>query len=444
MAERGARRRVLMVVSAFRPAMIADMQRARMLAWELPALGWDVEVLAPRASEVRQDVIEPEPDAFFAPDTRIHEVGSMARGVFEALGSRTHSWRTLWPMRQRGSALLRAQRFDLVYFTTTTFVYLALGPHWNRQFGIPYVLDFHDPWVKERIATRRAQRWSSRAMEWLGERMERSAVVGAAGVVAVSPRYVETLRRRYEASNPRWLAPTRHAVIPFGARAADLTEAARAPQASNRRARREIVLIYVGAGGAIMARSFILICRAIAALRAQGSSLPDRARITLFGTTYDWKPGQPKALEAAAQRVGVGDLVSELPGRVSFRHSLESLLKCDGALILGVDDAGYMPSKLFSYALSGKPLLASLHRDSPAFAQFQATPGLGRALWFDDNGEMPITDAAQVVASFLNAAATAESDDRRALLEPFLAPTMSLRHANLFDACLGEALRAPR
>ncbi len=42
--------RVLIVTSTYAPAMIADMHRARHLAWELPKLGWQVEILAPDVS----------------------------------------------------------------------------------------------------------------------------------------------------------------------------------------------------------------------------------------------------------------------------------------------------------------------------------------------------------------------------------------------------------
>jgi hypothetical protein len=97
-----------------------------------------------------------------------------------------------------------------------------------------------------------------------------------------------------------------------------------------------------------------------------------------------------------------------------------------------------VPSKLFSYALSGKPLLASLHRDSPAFAQFRAIPAMGHVLWFDGSGEMPITDATRVVENFLREAAAHRTFDRRAMLEPFLAPNMALRHVELFNACLDQ------
>ena len=430
------RRRVLIVVSAWSPAMLADMQRARMLAWELPKLGWDVEVLTPRASEIRQDVIEPDPTGFFAADTPVHEVGSAIRGAFEALGSTTHAWRTWFPLRRRGRDLLSSKCFDLVYFTTTTFVYFSLGPRWRRECDVPYVLDFHDPWLKpEALGTRRGSLSRSELMARLAARMERDAVVGAQGIVSVSPAYIEQLRRRYAVAEPAWLAPARNAVIPFGALERDMDVAVQ-PSRAARRMGREIVVRYVGAGGRIMARSFDLISRAVASLRERRSPLADRLRIELYGTIYGWKPGDGKELEGIGRRAGIGDLVTERPERVAYRRSLELLQESDGALVLGVDDAGYMPSKLFSYALSGKPLLVSLHRRSPAFAVVAEMPQHVHALWFDDHDEMPILDAARTVASFADVAAAEATFERRTMLEPFLAPGMARRHAELFDACM--------
>lgn len=430
------RKRLLLVVSSYQPAMLADMQRARMLTWELPRMGWDIEVLTPAWHEVRQDVFEPDAEGFFSQVVLVHEVGSFARQAFEFLGSRSPAWRILWPLNQRGRVLLESGRFDLVYFSTTTFSYFLLGTLWQRKFGVPYILDFHDPWVKEKGPAVQPQSLKSRLAEWLFVRMERLAVANAAGLVAVSPIYIEALRRRYEAWNPAWLTPVRHAVIPFGALDHDLAEAAKTAKVAEEGSSGRLLIHYVGAGGSIMFRSFALICRALALLRSQGNPFVDVVRIRLFGTTYNWKPGDPKPLNEVAQDTGVGDLVAESPERVSYRRSLELLLEGDGVLILGVDDAGYMPSKLFSYALSGKPLLAALHRDSPAFAQFQNTPGLGHVLWFDQSGEMQLSEAVQIVYAFLQEAAARRTFDRHAILEPFLAPAMARRHAELFEACL--------
>ena len=42
------------------------------------------------------------------------------------------------------------------------------------------------------------------------------------------------------------------------------------------------------------------------------------------------------------------------------------LVECDAALIIGSDSAAYMPSKLYPYILAKRPMLAVLHRESPA------------------------------------------------------------------------------
>jgi hypothetical protein len=427
-------RRVLIISGSFRPAMLADMQRVRMLTWELPKLGWEVEILAPRASEIRQDAVDADSSDFFPPNVSFHEVGSFCRKLFEAAGSHTHGWRTLLPIYRQGCRMLASRRFDLVYFSTATFVYFALGRRWLKRFGVPYVLDFHDPWVNEqKVFGRNLSGWIRRVANSLSEGLERSAVVNAAGLVAVSPKYIAVLHRRYAKYSPMWLAPGRNAVIHFGTLPSDLVEASRLLPEAARTEHPEIAIHYVGAGGPIMARSLSVICRALASLRAGNSPLVSRVKIRLYGTTYGWKAGDPKFLENIAHAAGVAELVAEYPERVSYRRSLELLLQCDGALLLGVDDEGYMPSKLFGYALSGRPLLACLRRGSPGYAEFQRTPGLGHALWFDAKEEMTAAEASHKMRLFLEESATGQTFDRRLILEPQLASAMAQRHAELFE-----------
>ena len=185
-----------------------------------------------------------------------------------------------------------------------------------------------------------------------------------------------------------------------------------------------------------MLRSFGLICRALAYLREHEPGLLEHVRIELYGTMLGWREGDPSHLAELALEHGVADLVREDPRRVAYRRSVQLLLDGDGALVLGVDDAGYMPSKLFSYANSGRPLLAALHRDSPAFAQFESTPGMGHAIWFDQSGDMPVAEAAQAARNFLQEATNHLHFNRQTMLESHMAPAMARRHTELFEACL--------
>jgi hypothetical protein len=95
-----------------------------------------------------------------------------------------------------------------------------------------------------------------------------------------------------------------------------------------------------------------------------------------------------------------------------------------------------MPSKLFTYAHAKKPILAALRRDSAAAAALRDLPGLGHALWFADDAEIPPGEAAGIAAAFLEAVAARRRVDRAADLQPYSAPAMALRHAAVFEACL--------
>ena len=426
------RRRVLIVVSSYRPAMLADMQRARALARELPALGWDVEILTPAPSEVRPDAIEPDATGFFTDDTPVHEVRAWLSPLFRLFTSRTGSWRMALPMFWRGRSLLASGRFDLVYFTTTAFVLVACGNTWRRRFGVPYVIDFQDPWLLP--ADRYRGGWKARLSAWLDRHMEKTAVCNAAGLIAVSDAYIATLKLRCGKA-PCWLDPCRYAVIPFAADERDLIEAARRGGAAPAANGNELALHYVGAGPT-MQRSFALVCQALARLRSRGDAVVSRVRIRLFGTgTPGQHDGKP-VLKHLADAAGIGDLVEERPQRVSYRRSLELIRESRGLLVLGVDDAGYVPSKLFSYALSGKPLIAALRRDGAAYAMVRSEPQLGRSLWFGETQAMPLDQAASLVGEFLHEMADGLTFDRRPFLQANLAPAMAERHVALFQACL--------
>jgi Glycosyltransferase Family 4 len=430
-------RRILIVTSSYAPTMIADMHRARHLAWELPKLGWTVEILCPGSGYQVASYLDEDSSAFFPTDTPIHFVPEVWRSAFKLARLNSIGWRAIVPMLRVGNKLLQDRKFDLVYISTAKFPLFLLGPAWQKRFGVPFVLDFHDPCYKEFSFS---PSWAHPTPKHvlascLSKYIESRAASKAAGLVSVSPAYIEILRRRYSKRNPRWLRPGRQSVIPFAALPRDLQEAADGLRITST-AKDPLKIVYVGVGGPVMLSSFEVLCRTLCHVRSKRPDLVNQVRIQLYGTMLGWRDGEPLHLANMAQKWGMGDLVNESPGRVSYRRSLELLLESDGVLILGVDDPAYMPSKLFSYALSGKPLLAALHRDGPAFAQFRKTPGFGHAVWFNGHGEMAVSEAISVLGSFLEEVSAKKIFDRRKIIEPFLAAAMARRHVDLFGACM--------
>ncbi len=435
--------RVLIVTSTYAPAMIADMHRARHLTWELPKLGWQVEILAPDVSHQPASCRDDDSAAFFAPNIAAHDVAELSPRLLRRIGLGNIGWRALLPMARRGLQLLASRRFDLVYISTAQLPLFLLGPVWRHLTGVPYVLDLHDPGYRD-DAKRPAWLRSSLKYEMgrrLAKHIERGAVAHASAIVSVSASYVDALRARHADTRAPWLDGDRTAVIPFAVRAEDLRDAAQRAPHRDAETRNPPRIVYVGAGGPVMARSFALLCRTLAHLRRDRPGLVENVTIALSGTMLGWREGEQCHLAEIAREHGLGDLVEEDPRRLSYRRSLEALAGADGALILGVDEQGYMPSKLFSYAASGKPLLACVHRDGPACRALRRDPVLGHALWFSATGDMPLDAASAALGAYLDEVIARRSVDRAAALQPFLAPAMAERHAELFEACLEPSPR---
>jgi hypothetical protein len=435
--------RVLIVTSTYAPAMIADMHRARHLAWELPKLGWQAEILAPDMSYQPISCRDDDSGAFFAPDIPAHHVAEFLPRLCQRIGLGNIGWRALLPMARRGWQLLASKRFDLVYISTAQLPLFLLGPLWRRLTGVPYVLDLHDPGYRDDAEK---PSWLRSSLKYemgrrLAKHIERLAVARTSAIVSVSASYVDALRQRHAETRAPWLDADRAAVIPFAVRAKDLNEAAQSAPHRGAETRNRARIGYVGAGGPVMARSFAVLCKTLARLRHDRPELVENLTIALSGTMLGWREGERCHLAEIAREHGLGDIVEEDPRRLSYRRSLEELAGADGALVLGVDEQGYMPSKLFSYALSGKPLLACLHRDGPACDALRRDPALGHALWFSPTGDMPLDEAAAVAGAFLAEVIARRTLDRTAVLQPFLAEAMAEQHAALFEACLKASLR---
>jgi len=431
-------RRVLIVTSSYAPTMIADMQRTRQLAWELPNLGWEVEVLSPSTEYQPATCVDEDSTGFFSPLSDVHYVPEVLPGLFKIARVGSIGWRALLALGSAGTRLLQQKHFDLIYISTAHFPLFLLGRKWQRQFGVPYVLDLHDPLYKEgsRHPVWARPRLKHRVSNALAKYLEAHVAKTAQGLIAVSPNYIDTLCQRHEAKEPAWLRPGRCAAIPFSALPRDLCEAAAGLAPYPERNGPPYRIVYVGVGGPVMARSFTLFSRVLSQLRMRSGGLCRGIRVELFGTMLGWQLGEARSLADIAAKWGIDDLVREEPRRLSYRRSLELLIQSDGSLIFGVEDAAYMPSKLFSYALSGKPLLAILHRDGPAFSKFQSIRDLGHALWFGQSDDMPLEEAVNVLETFLREVVARKIFDRRSSLTPYLATAMARHHVELFEACL--------
>ncbi|HEX2852741.1 MAG TPA: glycosyltransferase [Opitutaceae bacterium] len=389
-------KRVLIVSPHFPPVNAPDHQRVRMSLPYFRECGWEPTVLA-----VDADRVDGAKDALLAaalpPAVPVHRVGTLPARLTRLVGFGNIAYRAWFHLRAEGERLLRAGKFDLVYFSTTQFVATALGAKWQRKFGVPFVVDLQDPWRTDYYDRPGAPPppggWKFRFARWQANRLEEASWRGAAGFITVSETYLAQLRARYP-----WFAGKPSALIPFGASEADfsLARGHTGLRPAFERVPGAVHCVSVGAVGPIMRAAIERLCAGIRALRTSDPHGAGRLRFHFIGTSYVAGEGAESSVAPIAAAFGVSDLVREQVDRVGYFVAIKTLLAADAIVIPGSDDAGYNPSKIAPCFLAEKPVLAL----APAGSSLERMVGeLGFATMA--RSDAPEGDAA--VAEFLRA-----------------------------------------
>jgi hypothetical protein len=132
-----------------------------------------------------------------------------------------------------------------------------------------------------------------------------------------------------------------------------------------------------------------------------------------------------------AREQGIEEFVTEEPERLSYVESIRLIANADAALLLGVDDRGYMASKLFSYLAHGKPLLAVIRHGSIMLPYLSSMPGV-TVLEFDERGDFA-AGAGKRLEEFLTQTRARKMFDRAKQLEDHSAKVMAQRLSLFFE-----------
>ena len=388
-------RRVLIVSPHFPPINAADHQRVRMSLPYFEEFGWKPTVLAVRPEDV-EGTDDPLLARTLPPEVEIVRTPALPVRWTRRLGLGSLALRALPAFWRAGNRLLTRERFDAVYFSTTMFAVMALGPLWKRRFGVPYVLDFQDPWIEDYYEQPGAPpppggRLKHGFNRWLARTLEPRALAAVSEIIAVSPAYVATLRARYPP-----LGADRCTVLPFGAPERDFellpTLGVRQTVFDPDDGRRHWV--YVGRGGGDMAPALRLLFTALAEARRRDALSWSTLRLHFVGTSYAPAGRAEKTVEPVARACGVEDLVEERTGRVPYYEALQLLRQSHAILVIGSDSPAYSASKLYPCLLARQPLLALLHRSSPAVDILRRS-GVGQIVTFQPEDMSASAAAAQ-------------------------------------------------
>jgi glycosyltransferase involved in cell wall biosynthesis len=434
-------KKVIIVSPHFPPINAPDMQRVRLALPYLREQGWEPTVLALAPESVEGGVREPQLEETYPPDIRVVRVRGLPPRATRWLGVGNLWWRCGRAFRRAGEQLLRGERFDLAFFSTTQFGAFALGPRWQKQYGVPYVLDYQDPWRNDyydRTGTRPPGGPLRYALaQWRARCTEPRVLRGAAGVIAVSDAYPAMLARHYD-----WFDAARVRVLPFGASEADFEVARRHKPVS------PLIdfgdghfhLVYTGRCGPDMALALSILFRAFARFRTSHPTVADRMRFHFIGTGYAPPPLGEETVRPIARAEGIADFVHEHRYRVPYFDALYYLQRADALVAVGSDDPTYSASKIFPFILARRPLLLVFHGRSPVLA-FAEQVGAGRRFAFA--GREDLDRVAEEIHQrwFIAGGYATPAPFNEEAFAPFTAPALTARLAMAFDEAAGAPNR---
>src|SRR5262245_17702191 len=355
-------RRALCISPHFPPDSTAATHRLRLLAPHLPAYGWEPTILTvdPRDYEGRLD---PALARSVPPGVRVVRARAWPRTLSRCLGFGDLGMRAFHGLWRSASSLLSSEPFDAVFVTIYPTYPALLGPMLKRVFGVPFVLDYQDPWVGEwgRSVGPGANGHPdlrSRASRFLAMHLEPKALGAADGVTAVSKATYEQALARTPAAKPRALAE-----LPVGWDRRDLEflcdRAAMLPDDG---------LIHLSYVGTLLPAGFDTLRAVFAAVAKLRADDPSRFRLRLhfFGTSNQRTAGAPARVLPIASVFGLLDVVTEQASRLDYFDALAVLRDSTAVLVLGSSERHYTPSKVFPALIVERPVLAVMHGASNA------------------------------------------------------------------------------
>lgn len=400
-----------------------------------PQNGWQADILTVNADYV-EGVRDPLLSQTLPTDVQATVTNAIPVQYTRRLGFGSLALRALPFLLRAGSRLLHTRQYKLVFFSTTMFPVMALGPYWRSKFGMPYVLDFQDPWLSDYYQNKINQnppggRFKYGFSQFLAKYLEPYTLKRASHVITVSPSYPSMLQHRYP-----WLQDDQFTVIPFAAAENDFAQLPSlkvqhkffAPGDGKRH------WVYIGRGGNDMAFALRGFFSALHRARLTEPEKWHNLKLHFIGT--DYAPGDmaQKTVEPIAVECGVGDMVLEHPHRIPYFEMLQCLMDADALIVPGSDDPGYTASKIYPYILAKRPLLAIFHEKS-SIIEVLNTTGSGTLVTFK-TGENSSRLADDITEKWFKKYPSAIPTTNWNAFEPYSARNMTRRLCASFDKCL--------
>jgi glycosyltransferase involved in cell wall biosynthesis len=333
-----AQRSLLIVTFHFPPSAASGSFRMLGFARHLPKFGWRALVVAPPG--MPWEPMDRELAKQVPSETAIYHVPYFDGRLTTPL----RMWAPFVPWLVRAwptcARAVRQHRPATILTSGPPHPIHMLGLWLKRQYRLPWIADFRDPW----IATAAPRPRRSVISRW-EERQERAVVASADAIITNAPNARKALTEAFPAARGKSLAITN------GYDPERFEAQARTPPAA---LDQPITILHPGQ--LYLGRDPRPFFDALKALIAQRGPGARPIRFSLIGNLE----GDCRSFDLAAEirSRGLGAIVS-VGGQVPYNESLEMMARTDILLLLDTPGRRIgVPAKLYEYVGAGRPVLA--------------------------------------------------------------------------------------
>lgn len=387
-------KKILILYPHFPPSNLAGVHRPRLFANHLKSYGWEPVILT-----VHEKFYEEAPDwnlvKLLPADLRIEKVAAFRLTKPRVVGD--IGLRAFSQLYKKAKQLIRSEGIHFLYIPIPSFYCALLGRRLHNATGISYGIDYIDPWVHEFPGSNKlfSRHWFSTKLAKL---LEPIAVKKASLITGVAEGYYQAVLER----NPHLKNEAVFGAMPYGGDENDHRKVKELQLKSYLFSKEASVFKFVYAGAMLPKAYNVLeaVFKSIATLNDTDKKI--QFHFIGTGKTSDDPEGyniKPLAVQYNLWQT----VVFEYPKRIPYLDVLVHLEQADGIFILGSTEAHYTPSKSYQGVISGKPILALLHKDSTAVEVLRRS-GAGMVLDFE--GEAGISsiekEFSEVLKKFLH------------------------------------------
>ncbi len=372
-------KKILIISPHYPPSNLAAVHRSRLFAQHLPEFGWHPVILT-----VHEDFYEEKLDWHLhklLPDGQhIEKVKAFKVSRPRLIGD--IGLRAFFQLYRKAKEIIQKEKIDFLYIPIPSFYVALLGRWLHKSTGVAYGIDYIDPWVHFFPGSQKvfSRHWFSTKIAAF---LEPIAVKKASLITGVAEGYYAGVIER----NPHLRETCIFGAMPYGGEGSDhdkLHDLGLQPYLFSP-GKNKVRFVYAGA---MLPKAYAPL-EEIFRVMAGNKELYNGAEFHFIGTGRIANDPESYTIKPLAEKYGLWqNIVYEYAKRISYMDVLIHLGAADAVFILGSTEPHYTPSKVYQGVLSGKPILAVLHKDSTA-VQVIRESGAGMVLDFDGENGLP-------------------------------------------------------